>query len=525
MLIRALIQYLLYRAMQCIGSGVHCNTGISPPTCAGLTGEMMTDLEGPKVEPSVFLECVKKWAITVPDQHFFSLDDATNLRFVIPQQMYALNVTLSDYDVGLFGWIVLHIFMAQANLHLALKNDGNATGVLNDDLLRLLAPFKVKQSTEPGKLPPSDTSFGALLWDTSDISDIQAHATEVKAWADDIFRLATPPEKQLTDTLKEKIRAGKYSSNLAGKSINSLDGLIKSNAEEYDVYYAYMTAKSAFELMDIVNPTDGRLNIERAICDAYTTYAGHLGYLEYLKLPNQRKEFMINLLNNPATAPVFPRVTAALTFALKNRRLNGKIETVATYPKWLGDEHSTFINSTHDSANLPTPECTLPTGNSLEDLSKWIDATCVYKGDTTDEDALIYFTRSIVCKSYMHMEIGVDDRGTDIGYKFAYMAFDHFFNAACLLKTSVENDRALIVEGAIFDAYKAYVNGGVVAYLKLSKECKQIIREKAGVLYDEAVAAVKAATKSNVDEQPATTVEGAFKEAMIARIKKLQNKP
>jgi len=142
-LVHALTQYLLYRAMQCIGGTHPCSkTIMDTNTICGdaLSNEMIIDLNGPPATATNadFVECVRVWMTPESETPpLFNVDPDGALTFSIAANVI-LKVPLNDYAVE-YGWLVLHLFMAYANLHVALENTYGV--VLQEDLLRLLEPF------------------------------------------------------------------------------------------------------------------------------------------------------------------------------------------------------------------------------------------------------------------------------------------------------------------------------------------------------------------------------------------------
>jgi hypothetical protein len=173
MLVRALTQYLVHRAMQCIGGG-KCDPstpgneleGKPMITCGNeLTNEMVKDMSRPEkedgsaVSEAEFLECMRGWITGSADPNF-SVEE-NKLRFhpgqptTAPAAAPVLSVDLVGvYDIR-YTWIVLHLFMAYVNGRVAQDTGtADAHGLTQRNLHLLLEPFKVKGDTPPPPSPP-----------------------------------------------------------------------------------------------------------------------------------------------------------------------------------------------------------------------------------------------------------------------------------------------------------------------------------------------------------------------------------
>jgi len=162
MLVRALTQYLVHRAMQCIGGG-KCdpstpgNESEGKPmiTCGNeLTNEMVKDMHGPMEEDGggavseyEFLECMRLW--TSADPNFTVDGNRLNFR-PGPATAPLLSVDLVGvYDIK-YAWIVLHLFMAYVNGCVAQETGtADAQGLTQRNLLLLLEPFRQIHGVRP----------------------------------------------------------------------------------------------------------------------------------------------------------------------------------------------------------------------------------------------------------------------------------------------------------------------------------------------------------------------------------------
>jgi hypothetical protein len=167
MLARAMTQYLVYRAMQCIASG-DCKRAEDDPCGTKLTGEILIDLAGPMKEGGSpadladFVKCIQGWA--EESEGLFKVNES-KLSFHGGggggDADVSFEIDLSDYLVK-YGWIVLHLFMSYVNTRIARSAVDGAQGLTQEKLIQLLGPFASRAmatSSSPVTVPDKGFSY------------------------------------------------------------------------------------------------------------------------------------------------------------------------------------------------------------------------------------------------------------------------------------------------------------------------------------------------------------------------------
>jgi len=160
MLARAMTQYLVYRAMQCIASG-DCKKAEDDPCGEKLTNEILIDLRGPMIGIGprnasllAFVTCIKGWA--AESEGVFAVTETT-LSFRGGggggKAEVTFEIDLRDYLVK-YGWIVLHLFMSYVNPRIARSAVDGAQGLTQEKLIQLLGPFASRALPTSASPPP-----------------------------------------------------------------------------------------------------------------------------------------------------------------------------------------------------------------------------------------------------------------------------------------------------------------------------------------------------------------------------------